>query len=153
MILAAMAVIAGGLFTTLKVPNTRGVERILASYRADPQATLKRLETAVFQCVPESADSPVGMKLTGTVIVPFYVKALDLRMKGATRDAFGAELQKWIVAHHPKLLTDLPDKDFLELFGYLKRIGEDDVENCILSPARRDDGGTELRTNTWDLRL
>jgi hypothetical protein len=132
-ILATTAVVAGGLIATIKVPNVRSSERVLASYRADPQTTLKRLETAIFKCVPDSAQSAVGVTFARPFIAPFYLEIAKLRMEGTPRDRIATHLQSWIPINHPKLLTDLPDKDFRELIGYLQTIGEDDVENCILS--------------------
>ncbi|MBB4006438.1 hypothetical protein [Allorhizobium taibaishanense] len=152
-VFAAVALVVGGVIATIKVPNVRGAERVLANYRADPQGTSKRLQAAISECVPDSAKSPIGMQFTKTVITPFYVKTLDLRMEGASRDTFSAQLQKWIIANHPTLLTTLPDRDFLELIGYLKKIGEDDVENCILSSAMSGDSSIETSSNKWSLRL
>jgi hypothetical protein len=150
-VLAAAALVAGGLIATMKVPNVRGTERMLASYRADPLGTSKRLQAAIFECVPDSARSPVGIQFTKTVITPFYVKTLHLRMEGASKDTFRAQIGKWIMTNHPKLLTTLPEKDFLELLGYSKKIGEDEVENCILSSATLDNSSSETRLNK-DLR-
>ena len=151
-ILAAAAIGAGGLISTIKVPNVTGSKQVLTSYRADPQRTLKQLETAIFECVPDSTKSPVGVQFTGTVIAPFYVKILDLRIEGPHKDTFSAQLQKWIVANHPQLLTDLPDKDFLELVGYLDKIGDDDVENCILSSATSKSSSIATGANELNLR-
>ncbi|MCI9868438.1 hypothetical protein RHIZ_20950 [Rhizobium skierniewicense] len=152
-ILAATVVVAGGLIATIKVPNVEDNKRILANYRDDPQTTLQRLESAIFQCVPDSAKSATGTRFTKAVIAPFYMKIVDLRMDGAPKDSFSAQIQKWIITNHPELLTSLPDKDFLELVGYLKKIGEDDVENCILSAAMSSDRSVRGGADNWQLRL
>lgn len=134
-IIAATAAVAIGVIATIKVPNVEDSKRVLANYRADPQTTLKRLEVAIFECVPDSAKSATGIRFTTTIIAPFYVKAVELRSDGTTEDSFRAQIQKWIITNHPQLLTSLPDKDFLELISYLTKIGEDETENCILSSA------------------
>lgn len=152
-IVSAIALLTGGVIATIKVPNKGGSERVLSSYRANPQKTLSLLEAAIFECVPESAKSPIGVQFTKTVIAPFYVKIVDLRMEGAPKDAFGAQLQKWIISNHPKLLTDLPDKDFLTLVSLLKRVGEDDTENCILSSSTAERSRAEMDANEGGLRL
>ncbi|RYG85314.1 MAG: hypothetical protein EON58_23155 [Alphaproteobacteria bacterium] len=152
-ILVATVMVAGGLIATIKVPNVEDNRRILANYRDDPQTTLQRLESAIFQCVPDSAKSATGTRFTKAVIAPFYVKVVDLRMAGAARESFSAQIQKWIINNHPELLTSLPDKDFLELVGYLKKIGDDDVENCILSAAMSSDRNVRGGVDNWELRL
>ena len=151
-ILVATVVVAGGLIATIKVPNVEDTKRILANYRDDPQTTLQRLESAIFRCVPDSAKSATGTRFTKAVIAPFYVKVVDLRMEGAPKDSFSAQIQKWIITNHPELLTSLPDKDFLELVGYLKKIGEDDVEDCILSAAMSNDRSVSGGADNWELR-
>lgn len=152
-ILVATVIVAGGLIATIKVPNVEDTKRILANYRDDPQTTVQRLESAIFQCVPESAKSATGTRFTKAVIAPFYVKVVDLRMQGVPKDSFSAQIQKWIIENHPELLTSLPDRDFLELVGYLKRIGEDEVENCILSSAMSSDRIVKGGADNWELRL
>jgi hypothetical protein len=152
-ILVATVMVAGGMLATIKVPNVEDSKRILANYRDDPQTTLRRLESAIFQCVPDSAKSATGTRFTQAVLAPFYVKIVELRMERAPKDSFSAQIQKWIITNHPELLTSLPDKDFLELVGYLKKIGEDDVENCILSAAMSSEGGIKGGVDHWELRL
>lgn len=152
-ILVATVMAAVGLIATINVPNIEDSKRILANYRDDPQETLQRLESAIFQCVPNTAKSATGTRLTGAVIAPFYLKIVDLRIEGAPKDSFGVQVQKWITTNHPELLTSLPDEDFLELVGYLKEIAEDDVENCILSAAVSSDGSLRRSADNWDLRL
>lgn len=93
-ILAATVVVAGGLIATIKVPNVEDTKRILANYRDDPQTTLQRLESAIFQCVPDSTKSATGTRFTKAVIAPFYMKIVDLRMEGAPKDSFSAQIQK-----------------------------------------------------------
>ena len=134
-VLTATAVIAIGLFFTIKVPNTRDSERLLVSYNADPKKTLKRVEAAIFECVPGSGKSVVGAKYTGPFIAPLYIKVVSLRMEKISKDTMSARLQNWIKTNHPKMLTDVPDKDLLELLSYSEAIADDDVENCILSSA------------------
>jgi len=152
-ILAATAVVAGGLIATVKVPNVKGSERVLVSYRADPQWTLKRVEAAIFTCVPNSTQTPNGVRFIETVIAPLLIRTLELRMEGASKDIFNAEFQKWIATKHPELLTSLPDKDFLELAGYLQKIGDDEVENCVLSSTMSNDRTIETGPMKWALRL
>ena len=152
-IVAATLIVAGGLIATIKVSNIGDTKRILANYRDDPQRTLQRLESAIFQCVPDSAKCATGARFTKAVIAPFYMKVVDLRMEGASKDSFIAQIQKWVIADHPELLASLPDKDFLEMVGYLKKIGEDDVENCILSAAISRDRSFTEGADRWELRL
>jgi hypothetical protein len=150
-ILIATAAAVGGLVFTLKVPNIKGSERVLANYRANPLNTMKKIETAIFECIPDTAKSAVGVKFTRELIAPLYIKIVDLRLQGVPKETASAQIQKWIVTNHPKLLTELPDKDFLELSGYLKTIGNDDVENCIISSAALKDG-VDIKADEWDLR-
>ena len=150
-ILVAAAVTAGGMIATIKVPNTKGSERILADYRSNPQLTIRRIETAIFECVPDSAKSPVGLKFTKGVIAPLYLSIVDLRLQGAQKDTVSAQVQKWIITYHPKLLTDLPDGEFLELVGLLQAMGEDKVENCILA-STTSNKGADLKVEDWGLR-
>lgn len=152
-IVVATVIVAGGLIATIKVPNVDDTKQILANYREDPQTTLQRLESAIFQCVPDSAKSATGTRFTKAVIAPFYVKIIDLRLEGPPNGSFSAQIQKWIISNHPELLTSLPDEDFLELVGYLKKIGEDDVENCILSAAMSSDRSVRGGAGNWELRL
>jgi hypothetical protein len=152
-ILVATVMAAVGLIATIKVPNIEDSKRILANYRDDPQETLQRLESAIFQCVPNSADSAIGTRFTKAVIAPFYLKVVDLRFEGASKENVKAQMQKWITTKHPELLTSLPDQDFLELVGYLKEIAEDDVENCILSAAVSSERSVRVGADNWDLRL
>ncbi|WP_105385255.1 hypothetical protein [Neorhizobium alkalisoli] len=134
LVLAAAAVVSGGLISVIKVSNVNGSERLLKSYRTDPQKTLMQIESAIFECVPGSAQSSTGSRFAGAFLAPFYVKIVALRMERVSRETIGAQVQKWIKASHQKILS-LPAKDFLELMGYLKALEEDDVENCILSSA------------------
>jgi hypothetical protein len=151
-VIGAAAVVIGGAVATFKVPNTAGQQRVLASYQADPKTTLLGIETAIRKCVPGVAQSRVGMSFTKSVIAPLYVQLLHLRKEGADKAAISTQMQKWIINEHPKVLTGLPDKEFLELVSYLKKMGEDDVENCILSaasePANLGDDASR-----WNLRL
>ncbi|TCL74857.1 hypothetical protein [Rhizobium sp. BK251] len=151
-VIGAAAAVIGGTVATFKVPNTAGQQQVLASYQADPKATLLSIETAILECVPGIAQSRVGMSFTRSVIAPLYVHLLHLRKEGADKAAISAQMQKWIVNEHPKVLTGLPDKEFLELVSYLKKTGEDDVENCILSAVSKPAnlGGDASR---WNLRL
>ena len=91
-ILVATVMVAGGLIATIKVPNVEDNRRILANYRDDPQTTLQRLESAIFKCVPDSAKSATGTRFTKAVIAPFYVKVVDLRLAGAARESFSAQI-------------------------------------------------------------
>lgn len=152
-ILAAGAAVAFGLIATTKVPNLEDSKRVLANYRADPQATLQRLEAAIFLCVPDSAKSDTGIRFTKTIIAPFYVKAVELRLDGSNKESFIEQIQKWIKTTHPQILTSLPDEEFLELISYLTNIGEDETENCILSSATSNVRSVESGANSWQLRL
>ena len=125
---------------------------MLASYRADPKTTLGNVEVAIFECVPDSAQSPVASKFVREVITPFFIKIVDLRTQGVSKDGISAQMQKWIINEHPKLLTDRPDEHFAELIGVLKKIGEDDVENCILASAASG-VAAGVRAEEWGLRI
>ncbi|WP_075292200.1 hypothetical protein [Pararhizobium arenae] len=152
-VLTAAALVTAGLFVTMKIPNVKAVERLLTSYRADPEETSKRLEAAVLECTPGIAESPIGIDFAKTIITPLYVNTLELRIKGASKSNFNLQLQEWIKTNHPELLTALPDRDFRELVGYLKKVGEDDVENCILSSAISGESVMKTSSNKWDLRI
>lgn len=134
LVLAAAAVVSGGLMSTIKVSNINGSDRLLESYRTHPQSTLTRIESAIFECVPGSARSTIGLRFARAFMAPFYVKIVALRMEGVSRETISAQIQDWIKTSHQQILS-LPAHDFLELMGYIKQIEEDAVENCILSSA------------------
>ena len=141
-----------GLVATIKVPNTRGNEQLIASYRADPKTTLGNVEAAIFKCVPDSAQGPVASNFVRKVITPYFIKIVGLRSQGLPKDDIIAQMQNWIIDEHPELVTDRPDEHFAVLIGVLKKIGEDDVENCILaSAASAEVVGVEAEE--WDLRI
>ncbi|MGE6783620.1 hypothetical protein ACQKGL_13965 [Ensifer adhaerens] len=141
-----------GLVATIKVPNTRGNERLIASYRADPKTTLGNVEAAIFECVPDSAQSPVASKYVREVITPYFIKIVDLRSQGVSNDGIIAQMEKWIIDEHPELVTDRPDEHFAVVIGVLKKIGEDDVENCILASAASSKV-VAVEAEEWDLRI
>ena len=145
-------IVTVGLVATVKVPNTRGNEQLIASYRADPKATLRNVEAAIFECVPDSAQSPVASKFVRKVITPYFIKIVDLRSQGVAKDGIIAQMEKWIIDEHPELVTDRPDEHFAVLMGVLKKIGEDDVENCILASAASAEI-VGVRAEKWDLRI
>ncbi len=149
-LIATAAAAVGGLAFTLKVPNIKDSERVLANYRAAPLDTMRKIETAMFACIPDMAKSAVGVKFTRDLLAPLYIKTVDLRLQGVPKETANAQIKRWIVTNHPKMLTDLPDKDFLELSGYIKTIGNDDVENCIISSATLK-GRVDIKAHEWDL--
>lgn len=152
LIIAAVIVLIGGAVATIKTPNVRAQERVLARYKVNPDTTRASMRTAILKCVPGIAQSRVGPRFTGSVIVPLYVKLLHMRQSGTDRQAISAQMRKSIIKDHLKLLDGLPDKDFLEMVGYVKKMGEDDIENCILDTVSE---GAPLNENTkqWGLRI
>lgn len=131
-ILATVAVVAGGLLYTIKLPDTESSKQLLSNYQKDPEKTLQKVESGIATCVPGIAKSRVGTRFTRSLIAPMYLKVVDLRVNGNRGDDFDDIMKKWISANHPDVLA-LPDAEFLELAQYLKSIGDDDIEICILS--------------------
>ncbi len=152
LIMAAAVALIGGAVATIKVPNVRSQERVLARYRANPDATLISMRAAILKCVPGIAQSRVGTHSVGTVILPLYVKILHMRQDGADRTTISTQVRKWIANDYTKLLANIPDKDFLELVSYIKAMGEDDIENCILDAAS-ETGNLNETTKGWGLRV
>lgn len=151
-LLFAVAAIAAGLMATIEVPNIGDAQDLLAQYRDNREATLDSLEAAIFQCIPETAESANGRYFATAVIAPFYLHAAKLRFDGVGEEQFRSEIQMWFKTHNPQLLSKLPDSDFLELVGYLEVAGKDDVENCMLAFAIAN-GERRARMNNWALRL
>jgi hypothetical protein len=124
--------IGGGVIAVIQVPNVRGSERVLALYQSNPVATSAKLERGLLQCLPEIDESRLGKHLAKTVIVPYYVRVLQLRKQENSAAAVSAEMKKWFLEDHPELWKSLPDRDFLQLASHLRKVGDDSVENCIL---------------------
>lgn len=151
LILTAVAMVIGGTLSMIKVPNIRGQERVLARYKVDQEGTLISLRAAILTCVPGIAQSRMGAQFTRTFIAPIYLKILFMRQDGADPKTISAQVKKWIVADHQTLLTSVPDRELIELAGYASKLGEDDVENCVLDAAAERDNLNE-NAKGWNIR-
>lgn len=133
--LVGVAVVAGGLVATIQVPNSKGVTRVLETYQADPAATMKILENGILECAPEIAESPVGLRYVKTLLTPYYIKSVEMRAEGKSREAVVSGLLDWVKTNRPEVL-DLQRDELGQIAYYLKKIGNDDVENCVISSVR-----------------
>jgi len=133
-IMLGLAVAAGGAVATIRGSDTRQSEQLMANLRADPAATINAVEAAVGACVSGLSGSRIGQRFARSLIAPMYLRVIDMRLKGVSGNEYDTQMKAWIVKHHPEVLR-LPDKDFVELSGYLKAVGADDVELCMLRSA------------------
>lgn len=138
--LLVLLAIVGGTATSigksLLEPNDayEKQEKLLAHYRASPDATLKKISAAFLVC----ADSKYGNDLAAAEIrqlaARIVLEAISQRVQNVEKVDGRKRILQLIKKHLPAIKERFAaDRDFEELNTYIEALSKNDVPSCVIS--------------------
>lgn len=108
-------------------------ERLLADYRANPEATLKKISAAFVACTDTIYGNRPAAAEIRDLAARLMLEAIDQRAQNVDEVDRKKRAVQLMERQLPAVKAKVADHEVDELLAYMRALGEDGVPSCVVS--------------------